>query len=324
MKVTVGSGGLNTSGVYVMDFDDDYHRTDNQPSTELEKEVRKIRRRYKSIEDYLKAVVQYNEYMTLMFIKYGGPDVFKLLYRAGEIPDYIPAKPRLKPTAVNRLYMKKGVIVNSIKRDKIDPNRVLATESRFREDPDDPGELYIAPSEEVDKVGAKLAEKGDFNNRVDTKVLRDISNIDYLEEYFNTKNVQLEKQQEESRERVGITDMMTGESMYDDTDSTSSDDIIYYHGTYMNRESVDELEVFDELGKLGWDSLKMMRRSNVSKKVRTIMKDNEKDKGKKKKKRQQQDDFMVQMVMDGNYDSYGDFEKYMLDMTSDNVFGNNK
>ena len=78
MRISLGEEVLLLQTVYVTDFGDNYHRTEDEPSSELEKEARRIRRRYKSIADYMAALAIYNEYMAMLAVKHGSPQLLKI------------------------------------------------------------------------------------------------------------------------------------------------------------------------------------------------------------------------------------------------------
>ena len=75
----------------VNDYGDDYHKPEEEvKKNELELEVRKLKRRYRSFDEWCDAINAYNNYMENLISKYGGKKKFKLYYAIGLIKEYIP------------------------------------------------------------------------------------------------------------------------------------------------------------------------------------------------------------------------------------------
>jgi hypothetical protein len=321
MRITIGEEVSLLETVYVSDFGDNYHRTDDEPTTDLEKAARKIRRRYKNIADYMGALAVYNEYMAMMMMKHGGPQLFKIKLRDEVIDDFIPAKPRMKNTAHNKILLKKKIMVSSINVNKINHEKLEAA-IESNEDMLQGDEEIVGDTETKDPVAKRLIKEGHFD-RIKIGKVKEINNIDFLEEYFRTKNVA--KAEEAIERSIPLSKIVSGE--YDNMviDTTEQDDIIYYRGAYMNRATVNDLRVYQDLGERGWNSIKLMKEKGVSKRITKIV-ENQNKKNKKKnkkssKKKSKNDDFFVKVMSDNNYDSFGDYQQDMMNFTASNVLG---
>lgn len=318
MEIRVGSKPSVLDKVYVTDFADNYHRTDMDPTTELERKVRRIRRRYKHISDYVEAAQAYNEYMGLLILRHGGPALFKLKMKDEAIDDFIPPRPRMKNTPTNKFMIKNGIIISQVKPKQINEDVIAELEEVYMQDT--PSEIMMT-EDDVSKDIKKIAKESDFT-RIKTKDLRDIDSIDHLEAFFRSKNLKVKDKVNEEWSKLSLTDLIEGKhGLIKDT--TEQDDIILHRGRYMNREAVEELQVYQQLAQSGWDALKLMREQKVGKKVRSIIKDTEKERKRKKKKKKAYgatDNFLVNLAGDNGYDSFGDFERDLLNMRSEDIF----
>ncbi|MMZ42144.1 hypothetical protein D1872_36630 [compost metagenome] len=324
MKVEVRHDPLKDKPlvVYTQDFDDNYHRTEDQPSSELEKQARKIRRRYAHVSDYNMASAIYNDYMALLVDKYGGPEFFKLRLKGGVIHDFIPPRPRMKNNAFNRYVKKHRIVISPVNKKKGLNWEVLESLEPEYMNRDVPDKL-VGTDHDIDKRLIKQA--ANVKIKVNHKDLREINNIDYLEEFFHMKNKRTVEDYDDTATRFSLGDVISGKA--DEMvarDTSDSDDVIIFNGRYMNRESVEELQLFRMLGEWGHNSVRLMRQNKVSKKVQKIMKDQDHEKHKKKKKKKNKknvDRFLIDMTGDNDFDSFEDFNRDYLNMTSDNIFG---
>jgi len=316
MRITIGGADTFLFEVYAVDFGDNYHRMDDEPSSELERAARKIRRRYRNISDYLNAMAVYQEYMAKLMLKHGGPQLFKIKLRDGLITDFVPAKPRMKNNKLNKVLLKKKIVVSRVDTSNVN-EEVL--EDMIKKMSSDVTETdLIVDTKEKDKVAIKMMKEGGLKQS-DVKSIKHITDIDYLEEYFRNKNIIKEKK--EKKKRIPLSDIISGKAFEQIRDTSEQDDIVFYRGNYLNRQAVEELQMYQKLGEMGWNSIKIMKNRKVSDKITKLVKNQNKENKKKKKKRQREDDFLVQVVMDGGYDSFGEFEEEMLNFTSDQIFG---
>lgn len=301
--------------VYVLDFNDNYHRLPTEPTSELEAAARKIRRRYKKIADYLNAVAVYQEYMTLLILKHGGPKLFKIKLKNDMINDYVPPKPRMKNTSVNKYILKQHIVLSNINNNEIDEEGL---EEIIDEYIDKKCEEFM-PVKSNDKSAEKFLNKELPSTIV--KKMEAVDNLTYLENYFRQKNVKINKEKEKNMDIPTLSQLMKGD--YEKKylkDTSEEDDVIFYNGSFFHRSTVDELEAYKKLAECGWDSMKLMKHKDVSKKVTKIMKNNKKKDKKKKKKDKSNDDFIVNIITDGGYDDFEQFSEEMLNFTADQVF----
>lgn len=298
--------------VYCADFNDNYHRLSDEPSSELEREARKIRRRYKSLNEYTKAVRIYNEYVHLLANKYGGKRIFDIKVENDLVEEFMPPKPRMKNTTINRFILKHNIMLSETKSLKLNKNKIETYNNIFKSN-----ELEVCESVNGnDKITKELAKE--IKDKISAKELQKIDNIDFLEEYFKTKNISKLKDEEEFT--PSLKEFMNGEYLDKIKDTSELDDVIYYQGNYINKGSLEELHTYQGLGDMGWNSLKIMKKKNISKRITNIVKDKKKKEKKKSKKRSDDDDFMTKLYSDNEYESFSDFEEDMLNFTAKNIF----
>lgn len=306
--------------VYVQDFDDNYHRTSDQPSSELEREARRIRRRYRRISDFVYAKAIYNEYMEYMFLKHGGKDLFKIKLEDDLIDDFIPAKPRLRNSAHLRSLAKRKIITSNVDLGRINKVAVSELADLYNGENDSPDPV-IDERDFMNKDVFKIAKKINLNQT--TKISASAMDpFAYLEEYFKGKNKMIKETQDKELSKLTVTDIIEGNyEMIEDTEEESA--TVFFNGQYMRREIVDELRTYNRLGELGWDHIKLMKHKGVSNKITKIArkqdKRNKKKKKGKKEKRKQQDDFIMQTIFDNDM-SFADFKKDMEDGSFNNIF----
>ena len=323
MRISLGEEVLLLHTVYVTDFGDNYHRTEDEPSSELEKEARRIRRRYKSIADYMAALAIYNEYMAMLAVKHGSPQLLKIKIDNDAIDDFIPAKPRMKNTPHNKMLLKKGIMVSSININKINYDNLEDTLDALEEDLTGEEEIVADTDMEEDKIAKKLIKKGHFN-RVSINKVKEIDNIDFLEEYFATKNSIQREEEEEEVASISVTAIANGK--YDEMvrDTTEDDDIIYYRGNYMDRQTVEDLRIYQDLGERGWNSVKLMKEKGLSKRMTKVLKaqtkkNKDKDEDKTKMMDAAGDAFFISLGMDNDHDSFGSYQEEMSNFTAANI-----
>lgn len=320
MKIDVGNVDF-LSTIYVQSFGDNYHRHDLEPSSDLEKACRRIRRRYKRYTDYTEALSLYNEYMCQLAEMHGGWEIFKLKLKGGLVRDFIPPKPRMKSTIRNKMIQKHGIVLSEINFNNFDADDVVDYSDELRDFDMDVLDIEaVKGDKKLDKV-IEESGKFNFNSSNKTKNLKDINNLDFLEEYFKSKVVKEKKKEEEQLENVTLTKLMSPD-WYKDNDTTEDDEVIFYKGRYLTKESADELQMFENLSELGWNSLKLMKNKSGNKRISRILKEeakHEKKKSKKKKKIKNNDSFM-DVVIGDNYDSFEQFEEEMLNMNRNSIF----
>jgi hypothetical protein len=302
------------SDIYVNDFDDNYHRLASEPSSELEKEARQIRRRYKRLNEYFKALAIYNEYMNMMTIKYGGPKLFKIKLKGEVINDFIPPKPRMKNNSFNKFLIKNKIVLSNTNFMNIDEDNIENYVNNFSNE--EIGEFEPVPS--FDKVAEKISKEE--IGSLSAERIKNLTSLDYLEEYFKNKNKKKNDDDSEKQQVFSLKEIMSGKYINKIKDTSDKDEVILYRGQYLTRESVEELGFYQNLNDLGWNSIKVMKERNVGKKVSRFIKNKSKKDKKKNKKGKKKDDFLVKIATDNDYNNFKDFEEDMLEFTARNIF----
>lgn len=89
--------------IYCQDFDDDYHQETDDELKILQK-ARNLKSQYYDVNLYNEAKDVYDEYMEMLYEKYGGKKIFKRQKKAGCVSEFIPIKPMLKRTTkINKM-----------------------------------------------------------------------------------------------------------------------------------------------------------------------------------------------------------------------------
>jgi len=311
MEVVLGTPD-NIFEVFVNDFSDQYHRTNDAPLTDLEQKAMKIRRRYKNVIDYIDAVNIYNEYMLQLLKKYKNEKVLKLHLKFKILEEFVPPTPRMKNTKLNKFILKHKILLSPSNINNIDDNVINIVQNQKPIKQDEFKAEKIKDKEILDFI------KNDLNSFT-LKKFRNISDIDYLEEYFMNKNKSKNKKQQKVK-LPSMKSILSGDYYNKYKDTTEDDEILYYRGQYLNRSTVDELQMYEHFSELGWDGIKLMKKSGSSKRATKLLKEQKKKGKKKNKKNKDVDDFMIKIMGDNDYDDFSDFEKDMLNFTSANIF----
>ena len=174
--------------VFVLDYDDNYHKLGNEPTNEFERSVRNLKARYKDLTKFNEALTIYGEWMAYLAEKHGGYDILKKKIKAGVVEDFIPRKPRLKNIKKLKYLYKHGIYVSPVDlRDMIDDENLDEyLDEYFPESKLDTVQFNVEVTE--DKVAEKLSrEFGDTDiRRYKSKTF--VSDADFLESFFNSKN----------------------------------------------------------------------------------------------------------------------------------------
>lgn len=316
--------------VYVQDFDnDDYHRESHEPSSDLERQVRRIQRRYRKLDKYLVAVAAYNEYMVYLVEKNGGPDMFKLKQQQHLITDFIPPKPRLRQNALNNFLMKNKVVLSSVDLKKIDPQKLEDVVDRYLYDPevhDDSEGLLVEPAEEG-ALRKKLLKKAEHEMAgSDGRELSRISTIARLEAFHLNRRQIVQEDVYEGLHEISMTALINGE--YEDPDEYNPLQSVNYRGRYVTAEVKEQLEFYATLNEAGWNAMKIQRKqsgaksSNTSSRVNRLLRDESKSlkmKSKKsKKKKKQVGNFLTALAEKSGRQSFEDYQKEVFKMTTNN------
>lgn len=310
--------------VYVNDFGDNYHKLDNEPTTELEKEARKIRRRYRSFKEYKKAYAVYIDYMNQIENKYGNDKYFNLRMKTGTIDDFIPPLPKMKKNnKINDFIVENGVVISdtSLKMTVDDELVEKYEQDNFDETEEPEGHIV---EKNNDKVLSKIVEKGLHNKN--TFKLGSNNALELLAKFFEKKEAEdltPEKDKEEADGEIVLSDFIDG--AYDKTDDDES--YVWYRGKILSGDDLKEMQLYNKFSECGWNSLAMMKKisSNNNLQVSSILRENKRKEklSKKQKKRQKASkaagDFLVKMIGE-NDESFSNFEDEMLDFSIQNVF----
>ena len=323
--------------VYVLDYDDNYHRDENAPTTEFEREVRKIKARYRDISKYNGAVSLYSEYMEYLENKHGGPELFKIKNKAGLIDDYIPPKPRIKNTKELRFLKKNKIIIGTVGRFLIDDDELDSVIDMYS---DDMNLDNITIEHRRDKNAEKL-----IDDDTGMKKYRNIgyqsfrTDVDFLDYYFKNKNINSKnkkngkKNKKTKKEKILISDLMRSDyedHFYSEDEYMGDSDqsLMLYNNLLLSTGTVKELDVYHKLNDVGWNSYKLMKQGEFGSRVTNIFKPPKKKKKNKKNKSKydgKYDGLLIDIMTDNGFDmddmdNFEDFQKEMLNMTSSNVF----
>lgn len=331
----------NLFEVYVLDYDDNYHKNENAPTTEFEKQVRSIKARYRDINKFNGACAIYTEYMSYLEDKHGGPELFKLKKKAGLIDDYIPPKPRVKNTKELKYLKKNKIIIGTVGRFLIDDDKLDEVVDFYSDN-------MVVENIHVDQEKDKIAEKildddnGDKKMKSKYKHLKSQSfkdDSDFLSSYFKNKNYysnfgKQNKKKNKKKDKLLIKDLMRADYdkyIHDDDYMEDSDTapMTLYNGLLLSSGTTKELDVYHKLNEMGWNSYKLMKKGSYSSRVTNMFKPPKKKKkgkkGKKSKYNDMYDGLLIDIMTDNGFDvedmdSFEEFQKEMLNMTSSNVF----
>jgi len=324
--------------VYVLDYGDNYHRGDNEPSTEFEREVRNIKARYRDINKYYYAMSLYKEYMEYLAEKHGGMDLFKLKKKRGLIEDYVPPKPRIKNTKELKFLKKHNIIVSNTGRYLIDDDKFDEYLEENYYSPNSKGEDTIV-KQSKDKIVEDIYYDSSSNTKmknIKSQSFKD--DFDYLDNYFRNKNFNSKKDKKKKKKKnkdnnkVLISELMRADYdqyYYGKDEYMEDSDTGYavYNNMMLSTGTMKELDIYHKLNDLGWNSYKLMKKNSYSKRVASVFKPPKKKKKNKKKSayNKDYDGLLIDIMTDSGFDtddmdSFAEFQKEMLNMTSANVF----
>jgi hypothetical protein len=246
--------------------------------------------------------------------KYGSMKMLKFHLKHGTVEEFVPSYPKMKNTKLNKFIMKNKITLSKVNSTEI-LDTIDETISEIEVPEDLPDEFKIKKVKDED-IKELLQEDLTL---LSPKKIKSIDSIDLLEEYFRTKNLSKKKEVEKVKP-PSLTDIVKGRYKPPVQDTSDDDEIIYYRGKYLTRATVNELSMYDQLSQMGWDGVKLMKRTGMGKNAAKMLKEQKKEKKKKNKKNKDLDEFIVKIMGDNSYDDFGDFEKEMLNFTSENIF----
>ena len=316
--------------VWMLDYGDNYHRRGESEMSELERQVRNLKGRYRDIIRYNEALIIYNDWMDFLTEKYGNRDILKKMIANGLVEEYVPRKPRLKNTKTLKYLYKHKIIVSSCPsggkiKDEEAFNEYLNT--WFPEDSLEDPTVTIRN----DKLADKIASEFDASSYYKTYSFE--SDAQYLENYFANKNKKGKKKKGKKKNKkikkdpILIQDIIDGLYSQDDNyDDESDNSYATPYGTLLLSGSrTKEMEMWHRINEAGWNSYKIMKHAKYSKRERDLFKPVKKAKKKSKKKAEKMmkqlgvEDTLVQIFEDMGYDDFEDYEKEMLSMTSEDM-----
>lgn len=318
--------------VYVLDYGDNYHRLENEPSSEFERAVRNIRARYRSLSKFNDALNLYTDWMDYLAEKHGGKDILKKKIKAGIVEDYIPRKPRLKNNRTLKYMYKHNIIVSENHGGYIDMEKLDDyIDEVYPEVNENLNEIqvYSGKSKEADKIVSTFGAT--TPKRITTHAFAD--DMDFIDSYFKGRNIKSNNKKKKSKkknhnksdDKFLLMDVINGYYDYNESDVEESDNapFMMYNGLILNSGTTREMDTYRRLDELGWHSYKLMKRANYSKRTASVFKP--KKKGKKKKKKgfdvqSSYDDLIIDIAQDAGYDNFEEFSKDMLNMTAANIF----
>lgn len=315
--------------VYVWDYGDNYHRIEGEPSSEFEAEVRRIRRRYRDLNEFNNAVALYNEWMDYLASKHGGHDLLKKKIKYDLVTDYVPHKPKLRDNKFLKSVYKKGIVLSSGKGYIIDEELDEYLEENFYDVQTDVLDTKFIKNKEAEKIAEKELDVG----LKYTKSKSFKSDIDYLDEYFKLKNRKAHKslknkkkgkKKNKNRDKFNdyrISDLMKSDYLKD-FEQYQEDPESTFGNLLLSRSGSEDVEVYHKLNDIGWNTYKIMKKANFSKRVTELFNE-KKQKKKNKKKNKKKDKFdsiLVDIMTDNGYDDFDEFSKDMLKMTSADLY----
>lgn len=306
------------SEIYVLDFDDNYHRLESEPTTEFERSVRKIRRRYKNLNDFNSALITYDAWMEYLAEKYGGHELLKRKIKYGLVYDYVPPKPKLKNTKELNYLFKNNIVISDVGRRLVD-NEALDNYLDEIQEPETIEIDFVKKDKTIDKITQDYVESIGYKKSKSKK-----SDIDFMDEYFRLKNSSKKKGKKKKKHKnnnsseISLKDLCSGKYLDKIKDTSYEDDtVMVIGGQFFNTNTSKELSVYHALNDMGWNSYKLMKKSNYGKSVTNIFKKNSK---KAKKERKKRDKLLIDIMTDNGYDDFEQFARDMEDFTSSNVF----
>lgn len=314
--------------VCVQDFEDDYHKDAHDPNDKLMREVRMVRRRYKTTLEYQYAVNIVNKYLALLMVKYGGEDRFISLLQSEAIDEYLPPIPRMKAAPRNKFILKKGLLVSSASFKKLDVDKLYDLSELYAKANKDLKEIPFAERDDPQvKEAEKIIEERGVTNSTSTIYNRANMELDLFEEYFisHVKGGRKKPDHIEQTTDITLRDIMKDDYRENVVDiNEDEEEFILHNNAFIRKEDVETVDNLRTLATLGWDQVKLTRRIKGSSRnslLRLTKNESKKSKKKRKKAERAGNQFLLDLSgQSDKYDSFGDFENAMLDFTSGNRF----
>lgn len=310
---------LDVETVYVKDFGDNYHRSDYDPSDELTQQALKIRRVYKRQSDYRYAVAIFNEYFARIVDKYGGPKEFRIAMIAQTMTDFLPPIPKLKSKKYGNFY-KKGIVVSEANLNKMKDQDILDAIAEMDVDYEAP--IYLAGNDEKVKGYKKIEDLIDKVSSTTGNMLNNSRDISLLEAYFAKRHKEEEDQHNKNAESITLTQLLSDEfyeilESYENADDT---ELVTYSGKLMTRKQINQLEIINELYKLGWNTTKLLNAMDGDNSLLDITKNERKLSKKAEKRRKKAESYLSKLASDNKFSSFDAFEQGISTMGDESIF----
>lgn len=328
--------------VYVQDFNDDYHQ-DKTKEDELSRRVREIVSMYSDVKLFNMYMEIYNDYMEMLYAKYGGRTMFECIRKNAGVDEYIPPTPTLKTNSESlRDYIKLGIKnsgmlkkVSFSKKQQIMKKVSELTDEMLQYEadklgvhPDDLEIIVIFENESRNKIGDESLLKGL------QKVLKTEAKSSMVKSSENLITSFYSKVQSTDNNNTLInpenfpspSEFLTGDydkELFDESEETKKSQMLNVGGRYYSRAQIEEEKIISSLEGLGWDTKYLKFISNKSKYendkiISDIIKNGQKD---KKEERLQESyevmhntiDMAIQQASDIEVDSWDDFEGKVFD-----------
>lgn len=263
------------------DFEDNYY-DQSFAESELVSEIKKMRRRYNDFFDYMDAIDIYNEYMEAMVNKYGSMRTIKNALEVNLIEDPIPAKPKLKATKKNKLFLQSGVIP-SRKTDTLhlDGEEIRSLARKIQPDKDgssvDEADMYKKLPKDV-KEELKRASRRLSGETRKQNMYRTVGNnrgTDFIVEFLNNakngvySSHQAKKSTDDSVSIIDIAKDIIREKtvppeLLEDENSISR--TVVYGNRLVNTRDKQQIEIYKQLLEEGFDVMHQLGHSGLDKK----------------------------------------------------------
>lgn len=344
--------------VYVQDFGDDYHKPKSEADS-LQMKVRSLTSQYYDVLLYNEHIEIYNEYMEMLYAKYGGKDIFDIYRTEGMVDEFIPNKPRLKKNnvAVDD-YRKYGIISSHVtdKYNRMQWQKVISDamsvayenlryEAELRGVYDD---SYLISDFEIDHNSDDMNElkavQYQMGNTSSNKSRSKYAKVGYelFEDFYDSNRSSSDRGEFELDKKIkypSITEALSENYDPDDYFISESEkegkkyNYIGINGRMVSQDQYAEYEFYEVMDKLGWDSNKLRRffdkeNSGYDTSIDEMFRRTKKKKSKKEKKKNKKkavraaEELLMEIGNSSNSDnSFSSFEEYESAMLDCTSFG---
>lgn len=309
----------------VNDFGDDYHDEEKWEDTPLLNKVRALKRKYSDFGEWCRAKEIYTEYGQWLIDKYGGMKRLKFLFQIGMVKDYVPSFcPKLKHNKKNRKYIDDGMPLET-PCDYDFGLPVIPTNWKI------PKHVKLAFS--FKPIKGMNPMKMDLNDSSD--VANQISNeIDMINKFYTNRTKPIKISKKDARKRMlremyhkpkkgsftaKYKEYLHKKDFHEFDEEESPDKLVFYKGISLTKEQMDEMQMLDYLESIGLH-VGMKHLSKGSRKLirKKKLKESGGYKDGKKKKHKKSNSYMKKFA-EGEYHTFSEFEKDMLQLTGDQL-----